>query len=79
MAKIEEDVFDQRVRNLNLKRGNITREDLEKYLKKLPDDSEWAEEQVVYDEESEIEEELQEEPFEEVEESDSFDSEPENI
>jgi hypothetical protein len=53
MADLEKDPFDVRIRNLNLKRGTITHEDIEKYLKNLPDDSQWAEEHRVYEEQSE--------------------------
>lgn len=51
MADIEKDVLlDLRVRNLNLKCGKITRQEIATHLKNLPDDGEWGEEHVVYKE-----------------------------
>ncbi len=57
MGLIEKNPLDIRVRTINLKRGKITREDINKQLSELPDDSEWAEEHVVYEEETESTEE----------------------
>ena len=57
MELLEKNPLDIRVRSLNLKRGKIKRQDVEKHLSALPDDSEWAEEHVVYEEETETTEE----------------------
>ena len=42
-GKAEERVFDVRVLERNIRKGLLTRKDLEKYLKSLPDSAENAE------------------------------------
>lgn len=54
MAESESFIFDLRIRELNLKRGQITRDDIKKHLKNIPDDQEWAEELIVFEEETEV-------------------------
>jgi len=53
MPKLENTPLDVRLQDLNLRRGVLTRKDIEKHLKDLPDDSEHAEELIVYEEEEE--------------------------
>ncbi len=54
MAELEKNRLDYRVRTLNIKRGRITREDIDQHIAELPDDSEWAVEHAVYEEETEV-------------------------
>jgi len=51
MPKLEKFSLDIRVRDINLSRGIITREDIEKHIKSLSDDANNGEELVVYEEE----------------------------
>ncbi len=53
MAELEKNLLDSRVRNINLKRGRINRKDVDEHIASLPDDSDWAEELIVYEEETE--------------------------
>ena len=55
MTKLETTPLDIRIRDMSLKRGVLSHKDVEKYLKELPDDSDRAEELVVYEEETESE------------------------
>lgn len=41
---------DKRVQERNLKRHRLTETEYQKYLKSLPDEREWGEEQVVFKE-----------------------------
>ncbi len=51
MPKLEQIPYDKRLRDLYLKQGKIKAEEVEKYLKGLPDEANQAEELAVYEEE----------------------------
>lgn len=51
MPKLEQFPLDIRTREINLKRAKITKEELDKHLKSLPDDGRHAAELSVYEEE----------------------------
>ena len=69
MPILEKFPLDLRLRDLNLKRGKITRKDVDQHLKQLPDDSDNSEELLVYEEEvpeAEAEASTEEAPAEEA-------------
>lgn len=53
MPKLEQFPLDSRLRDINLKRGRITKEDIAKHLQSLPDCGGEAEELIIQEEENE--------------------------
>lgn len=53
MPKLEQFPLDIRIRDINLKRGRLAKEDISKHLESLPDSAAEAEELVIQDEEQE--------------------------
>lgn len=52
MPKLEQFPLDLRIREINLKRGKISKDDVEKHLKSLPDSSTESEELIIQEEET---------------------------
>ena len=53
MPKLEQFPLDIRIRDINLKRGKIAKDDITKHLTSLPDSQSAAEELIIQDEEQE--------------------------
>ena len=52
MPKLEQFPLDLRIRDINLKRGTITKADIIKHVESLPDSASAAEELIIQDEDS---------------------------
>lgn len=53
MPKLEQFPLDSRIRDINLKRGTISKDDIKKHLESLPDSANASEELIIQEDDSE--------------------------